>query len=549
MKKLFLLSIFSLGSQLLGEGESEKTENAQQSNVNEQIAKGVADGLERSAPAIAKAFAQQTSGQRRVLDINLPSFSEKEIENASQVLINNIMKGFGKSLKKGGEFDNITKEFGGAGKRFINEAVTDLGDGMKNASKIVRKDMATATSELGEGVKDASKIVRKDMVEATSEVSKGMKEASDVWGKEVQEIFKEGSEVDKGFSEFRKTISRNANGAIRSIGGTGALVFLGTVGGFFILKYGIPLGFEMIKRALVRPKLIIESSKKSLIQKFTSLFSGAYKPLEMIFSAALQKQLDELIEVTKAINTAIKAGKANVKYRNLMLYGPPGTGKTMFAKELARRSGLEYAFMSGSSFSKFKDGEGIEALDELFAWAKRSKGLMIFIDEAENFLSKRENMDPQSKAYQLLNNFLNYTGERSDRFMIVFATNHQEALDSAMYRRIDDLIEMPLPSKAQRIGALNLYKNKILMDVKQNGQEFVNSVNSCFDDAMIESIAQRIKGLSYGDIEGIINTLRTDSIIQDPAIVTVNLIDTVVERAIKKHQVFTGGHLLGTVED
>lgn len=316
--------------------------------------------------------------------------------------------------------------------------------------------------------------------------------------------------------------------------------------------YAIPVIAKYLERELLNPtpKLIIESSKKSYYQRFTSLFWTSQLPLEMVFSPALKQQLDDITKVTTIINKKIKAGKTNIKYRNLMLYGPPGTGKTMFAKELAKRSGLNYAFMSGSSFSKFKDGEGITALDELFAWAKHSnKGLMIFIDEAETFLSKREKMDPQSKAYQLLNNFLNYTGERSSQFMIVFATNHKDALDSAMYRRIDDLIEMPLPSKNQRLAALNLYKNKILLDQKQNEKEFIHSVHQTMTHQMMQSIADKTAGLSYGDLEGIINTLKTDAEIVEPSVLSEKLINTVVDRAVKKHFTFTNGQHLGTIED
>ena len=203
--------------------------------------------------------------------------------------------------------------------------------------------------------------------------------------------------------------------------------------------------------------------------------------------------------------------------------------------------------MSGSSFSKFKDGEGIEALDELFAWANNSTGLMIFIDESETFLLKREGVDPQSRSYQLLNNFLNYTGERSNKFMIVFATNHKDQLDSAMYRRIDDLIEMPLPCKKQRIDTLNLYKKKILIDIQQNGKSFVDSVVKCLTLQKIEEIAVKTKGFSYGDLEGIINTIKTDAdVLLHPA-VSDTLINTVVERAVKKYATFTENQQLGLV--
>jgi len=303
---------------------------------------------------------------------------------------------------------------------------------------------------------------------------------------------------------------------------------------------------------MTRPKLIIESSQLTMQEKIRALFftPEKKKPMEaMVFNSSLKKYLDDIVAITSKSHAKIKAGKTNVKYRNLMLYGPPGTGKTMFAKELARCSGLEFACMSGSSFSKFKDGEAIEALDELFAWAKSCKGLILFIDEAETFLSKRDNMDPQSKAYQLLNNFLNYTGQRNSNFMIVFATNHKDVLDSAMYRRIDDLVEMPLPCRKQRLDTLTLYKNKILMDTKQNERSLTISVARLLNNAMIEQIALDTKGLSYGDLEGIMNNIQTEADILDRPVVSVDLIETVVNRAVKKHQDFTNGNYLGFIEN
>ncbi len=412
-------------------------------------------------------------------------------------------------------------------------------------------DALTDTTQRGGKFDESINSTADALTRNTTTATKAFEDSSSILGKGLKKSGEKGGDLDLGLSAFNNMLGYHAKKlyydfVLENLGLTSALL-LGTVAGY----YAIPIIAKYVERELLnpRPKLIIESSKKSLTERFTSMFYAAPTPAEMVFSQALKQQLDDIIKVTSVIQKKIYEGKTNVKYRNLMLYGPPGTGKTMFAKELAKQSGLEYAFMSGSSFSKFKDGEGIEALDELFAWAKRSKGLMIFIDEAETFLSKRENMDPQSKAYQLLNNFLNYTGERSSQFMLVFATNHKDALDSAMYPRIDDLIEMPLPSKMQRLNTLILYKKKILLDVLQNGQQFVDSVNKQFNDDTMKSIAERTKGLSYGDLEGIINTIKTDTDILEPAIVSQKLINTVVDRAVKKHEAFTNGKLLGTVED
>ena len=87
------------------------------------------------------------------------------------------------------------------------------------------------------------------------------------------------------------------------------------------------------------------------------------------------------------------------------------------------------------------------------------------------------------------------------------------------------------------------------MDGKQNGKQFVTSVIKVLTQAKIEAIADKTKGLSAGDLEGIINSIKTDTDIMDPAVVTPELVDTIVSQAVEKHIAFTGGIPLGEIED
>lgn len=325
----------------------------------------------------------------------------------------------------------------------------------------------------------------------------------------------------------------------RNLAISGSIVVL-TIGGSTFVYFGTRTGWRLIARNLMRPKLIIDSSRKTVLARIQErVFAKKHPPTpEMICSKELEERLRDIVRATRNIYEKTNAGATNVKYRNLMLWGPPGTGKTMFAKRLARESGLEWAYMSGSSFAKFHGGEGIEALDELFAWANRSKGLLLFIDEAEAFLAQREQMDINSSAYQLLTNFLNHTGERSNTFMLVFATNHKRMLDTAVHRRIDDLIEMPLPKVPERFRVLALYRNKILFDIAQNGAVFVDAARMALSDTKVLEMAEQTEGLSNGDLEGIINVIKTDADITDTGLVTLQLVDRAVRRALEKHELF-----------
>ncbi len=456
-----------------------------------------------------EGLASQASMNGAIMALNHADI-ERLIARVSQAVVQNVAQ------------SNLPKKFG---KGLSDGLIEGINDNLSNSDV-----MAGFTKSINKSVKEVSDGMSADLDASLGKDSK--------LGKKTKETL--GYYADLGAHAYDKLV-------------LGSLIKSGVVlVAITAALYSVPFAIRTIERNMKRPKLIIESSQLTIMEQLHAACFGTEKkkPMEaMVFSPTLKKYLDDIVAIVSKSHAKIKEGKTNIKYRNLMLYGPPGTGKTMFAKELARCSGLEFACMSGSSFSKFSDGEAIEALDELFAWAKKCNGLMIFIDEAEAFLSKRENMDPQSKAYQLLNNFLNYTGQRSSNFMIVFATNHKNVLDSAMYRRIDDLIEMPLPCKQQRIDTLHLYKHKILMDAQQNEKTLTASVAKFLTPHVIERIADETKGLSYGELEGIINNIKTEADILDKPAVNADLITTIVNRVVKKHHDFTGGQHLGLIEN
>lgn len=59
-------------------------------------------------------------------------------------------------------------------------------------------------------------------------------------------------------------------------------------------------------------------------------------------------------------------------FRNVLFYGPPGTGKTMFAKSLARHSGLDYAILTGGDVAPMGK-DGVSAIHKVFDWAETSR--------------------------------------------------------------------------------------------------------------------------------------------------------------------------------
>jgi ATPase family AAA domain-containing protein 3A/B len=107
--------------------------------------------------------------------------------------------------------------------------------------------------------------------------------------------------------------------------------------------------------------------------------------------------------------------------------GPPGTGKTLLAKRLALTSGLDYAIMSGGDVAPL-GAAAVKELHNLFDWSKRSpKGMLLFIDEADAFLSSRGQGSKSEAMRSAINALLYRTGDQSQDFMVIMATNRPGA--------------------------------------------------------------------------------------------------------------------------
>lgn len=522
----------------------------------------------QAVPAIANSVASGVaSGVGQSIDAGFERVNTNMNANghggeAIRKLIENFTRALNDNLRQGGQGQQATENFfkmfadqfgqQGQGNKLFTEFFQSLkrlvekgGAADSTVNEVVRlfKRQFEAGGELEQLLKEGTNFLNKrfqeggELDEAADGILKGITNQTE----KLREKINEGGAFDNLRADATSIVTRTYNELVDGLVNRNILMTSAAVAASIALTagsyYGSKILWKWVEQEFFKPKLIISYDSKSAWSRFRSALRKKLST-PMIFPQMLEDQLNDLVAATRNIHKKIMGGHKNVKYRNLLLWGPPGTGKTMFAKRLAEESGLAWAHMSGSSFSKFKDGEGIQALDELMQWAKKQKGLLIFIDEAESFIAKREKMDPNSKAYQLLTNFLNYTGERSDQFMIVMATNHKDVIDSAMHRRIDDLVYVPLPEREERMQVIALYRDKILLDTKQNSAAFVASARTYLTDRKIADMASKTTGLSNGDLEGIINIIKTDADITDDGLVTTAIIDRAVARGIEKHHSF-----------
>merc|ERR1711971_102266 len=97
------------------------------------------------------------------------------------------------------------------------------------------------------------------------------------------------------------------------------------------------------------------------------------------------------------------------------------------------------------------------------------KGLILFVDEADAFLRKRSSETISEDMRSTLNAFLYRTGDQSDKFMLVLASNTPEQLDWAINDRLDEVVEFALPGAEERERLVRLYFDKYVLSAAMEG--------------------------------------------------------------------------------
>ena len=252
---------------------------------------------------------------------------------------------------------------------------------------------------------------------------------------------------------------------------TSLFVIVCIIAGMYFSREGAKLSMEEVRMWLKKkPALVRETNSTTTIGHWLAYFwhllikSGKPMMEGIIFDQGLDFRLRSL--ATSLKNTR----KHGAPLRHILFHGPPGTGKTMVARRIAQNSGLDYAIMSGGDVAPLK-AEAVTEIHNLMKWAKRSsRGLMLFIDEAEAFVGTRARSNQSEHLRNALNAILFHTGTQSKKFMMVLATNRPQDIDAAIIDRIDDAMAFSLPTLRERKLLCRLYFKKYI------SEELISSV-------------------------------------------------------------------------
>ncbi|MGJ3702625.1 AAA family ATPase [Variovorax sp. AFSI2.2] len=134
--------------------------------------------------------------------------------------------------------------------------------------------------------------------------------------------------------------------------------------------------------------------------------------------------------------------------KTILLYGPPGCGKSLGAKRLAWATGLPLMKVRFDALVSSYFGESASNLRSIFD-AARGRPCVLLLDECDFIARSRTNSRDVGEASRIVNSLLQLMEDYDAPGLLVATTNIEESLDSALFRRFDDVFMIPLPGAVE----------------------------------------------------------------------------------------------------
>ncbi|MHA6697439.1 AAA family ATPase [Chryseobacterium sp. A321] len=221
--------------------------------------------------------------------------------------------------------------------------------------------------------------------------------------------------------------------------------------------------------------------------------------VDIVFSDATHQSVLDFISLANS-KEIIKEKGLDINM-SLLLYGPPGCGKTSIAKYIAKELDMPLVVARFDSLISSLLGSTAKNIRKLFDYAK-SKPCILFLDEFDAIAKARDDSHETGELKRVINSLLQNIDEFSETGgILIAATNHEQLLDSAIWRRFEKVINLTVPNYDEVENLIKIYFKKIEDKIE-------------YDDKKIEALSKYLHGYSHSEVIKVLNNAYYNAIIK-----------------------------------
>jgi len=191
---------------------------------------------------------------------------------------------------------------------------------------------------------------------------------------------------------------------------------------------------------------------------------------DLVFEVTPQRGLGDLVLNDNIVQTCkelveehhrsdlLRSYGLNPRHR-ILLKGPPGNGKTSLAEALAYDLMYPMLVVRYDNLIGSYLGETASRLQKVFDIA-RTRNCVLFFDEFETLGKERGDTKETGEIKRVVSSLLLQIDKLPSHTLVITASNHPELLDRAVWRRFEITLELPPPTKSQRVDFLKNFEKK-----------------------------------------------------------------------------------------